>query len=99
MNNTAMKIARRMGRSVWKALRFVLYIFLLVLGRILLPISSFAVTIGIVVFLFCLILRPDLSIPMWAGAGLAVTATAVSVFYEAALRAVAPADVVIVSDA
>lgn len=99
MNNTAMKIAERMGRSVWKALRFVLYIFLLVLGRVLLPISSFAVTIGIVVFLFCLIFRPDLPIPMWAGAGLAVTATAVSVFYEAALRAVAPADVVIVSDA
>lgn len=34
-----------------------------------------------------------------AGAGLAVTAISVSVFYEAALRAVAPADVVIVSDA
>lgn len=98
MNKSFREISGSLGRGGWKAVQFVLCILLLVLGRVLLPIASLAITVGVVVFLFCLILRPDLSIPMWAGAGLALGATAISALYEATLRAVVPADVVIVSD-
>jgi hypothetical protein len=98
MNNAGTKMIVGLGRGLLKALRFALYVFLLLLGRVLLPVANFATLIGIVVFLFCLLVRPDLSTPMWAGAGLAVSATAVSVFYEAALRLVAPSDVVILSE-
>lgn len=86
------------GRGAWSAFSFILYVLLLVLGRVLLPIVNLAIFVGTVMFLFCLILRPDLVFPMWAGFGLTVGATAVSVFYEAALRAVAPANTVVVSD-
>jgi hypothetical protein len=78
--------------------RFVLYVLLVLLGRVLQPIANFAIVVGLMIFLFCLFLRPDMALPMWAGAGLAVAATVVSVFYEAALRLVAPADVVIVHE-
>jgi hypothetical protein len=92
------KIFVSLGRAAWRAVRLALYVLLLVLGRVLLPIANLAIAVGIVVFFGYLIFRPDLSVPMWAGAGLAVGATAVQVFYEAALHAVAPAGVVIVSD-
>ncbi len=86
------------GRGAWRAFRFILYALLLVLGRVLLPIAHLGIFVGVVIFLFCLVFRPDLALPMWAGAGLAFGATAVSVFYDAALRAVAPANTVVVSD-
>lgn len=98
MNTQAWKITVGIGRRASGAFRFVLYVMLLVLGRVLLPITNLGIFVGTVMFLFCLVLRPDLALPMWAGAALAVGATAVSVFYEAALRAVAPANAVVVSD-
>lgn len=98
MTTAIMKIIFSLWRAVWKAMRFILYVLLLVVGRALLPIANMAILVGIFMFLFCLILCPDLSLPMWAGAGLAVGATSLSVFYEAALKVVAPSDVVIVSD-
>ncbi|MEH6433865.1 hypothetical protein [Massilia sp. DD77] len=98
MYNAGRKIAGGIGRAAWSLVRLVLYVLLLLLGRVVLPIASLATTVGIVVFLFCLMFRPDLPIAMWAGGGLAVGAGATSAFYEAALRAVAPTDVVIVSD-
>ena len=98
MNNAGTKMVVGVGKGLLKALRFALYVLLLLLGRVLLPIANFAILIGIVVFLFCLLVRPDLSTPMWAGAGLAVSATVISVSYEAALRLLAPAGVVIVSE-
>lgn len=98
MNMATRKLTLGMVRGAWKAFSFVLYMLLLVLGRLLLPIANLATFVGITVFLFCLVLRPDLALPMWAGAGLAVGATTVSVIYEAALRAVAPANTLVVSD-
>jgi hypothetical protein len=79
-------------------LRHVLYVLLLLAGRVLQPVANLAIVFGLILFLFCLFLRRDMAIPMWAGAGLAVTAAFVSVFYDAALRLVAPDDVVIVSE-
>lgn len=96
MNSRGMSVARSIGKSLIGVVRLILYVTLLVLGRVLLPMANLAIGAGLMVFLFCLFLRPDMTLPMWAGAGLAVTATVVSLFYEAALRLVAPADVVIV---
>jgi hypothetical protein len=98
MNTAARKITAGIGRGAWRASSFILYVLLLVLGRVLLPIANLATVVGTIIFLFCLVLRPDLALPMWAGAGLAVGATVMSVFYETALRVVAPANTVVVSD-
>lgn len=98
MKSLAKAFLVRATRSMLAALRFGLYVALILVGRILLPIANIAIAVGIMVFLFCAILRPDLRTPMWAGAGLAVAATVVSVFYDAALRMVAPEDTVIVRD-
>lgn len=98
MNTRAKKTAARIRTGLIAAVRFSLYVLLLLLGRVLQPIANLAIVVGLLVFLFCLFVRPDLTLPMWAGAGLAVAATVVSVFYEAALSLVAPAGVVIVRD-
>jgi hypothetical protein len=79
-------------------IRFSLYVLLLLVGRILLPVANLAIIVGLVAFLFCAFLRPDLQTPMWAGAGLAAAATVASIFYDAALRLVAPEGTVIVRD-
>lgn len=86
------------ARSMLAVIRFCLYVLLLLGGRILLPVTGIAAVIGTMVFLFCALLRPDLQIPMWSGAGLAIAATVVSVFYDAALRLVAPEGTAIVRD-
>jgi len=75
-----------------------LYVVLLLVGRILLPVASIATVIGVVVFVFCALFRPDLRIPMWSGAGLAIAATMASVFYDAAVRFVAPEGTAIARD-
>lgn len=98
MNNRRKRVARSISKSLIGVVRLMLYVMLLVLGRVLLPITNLAIGTGLLVYLFCLFIRPDMTLPMWAGAGLGVTATIVSLFYEAALRLVAPADVVIVRD-
>ena len=86
------------ARSMLAVIRFCLYVLLLLAGRILLPVTGIATVIGTIVFLFCALLRPDLQMPMWSGAGLAIAATIVSVFYDAALRLVAPEGTAIVRD-
>lgn len=86
------------ARSMLAVIRLCLYVLLLLVGRVFLPVASIATVIGIVVFLFCALLRPDLQIPMWSGAGLAIAATAASIFYDAALRLVAPEGTAIVRD-
>jgi len=86
------------ARVLVSVIRFSLYVLLLLVGRILLPVANLAIIVGIVVFLFCAFLRPDLQTPMWAGAGLAAAATVASIFYDAALRMVAPEGTVIVRD-
>jgi hypothetical protein len=98
MNEQTRKIVVGIGRTLLKAIRLVAYVLLLLLGRVLLPVTSLATGLGTIVFLFCLLVRPDMATPKWAGLGLAVAAVLVSAFYGAALRLVAPHGVVIVSD-
>ncbi len=80
MNKTARIVVGEVGRAAWNSLRFVLYVLLLALGRVLLPVATMAIGVGIVLFLFCLLFRTDQTVPMWAGAGLAISGTALSVF-------------------
>jgi hypothetical protein len=89
---------RVVARILLTVLRHLLYVFLLLARRLVRPIADLAIASGLILFLFCLFVRRDMAIPMWAGAGLAGTAMCVSVFYDAALRLVAPDDVVIVSE-
>lgn len=98
MNSRAKAISMGIGKGFIGVLRFVLYVLLLLLGRVLRPVAGFLIGVGLLIFLFCLFFRPDMTLPMWAGAGIAVAATVVSVLYEAALRLIAPADVVIVHE-
>jgi hypothetical protein len=86
------------AKSTLAVIRFCLYVLLLLVGRILLPVTGVATVAGTMVFLFCALLRPDLRIPMWSGVGLAIAATIVSVFYDAALRLVAPEGTTFVRD-
>ena len=98
MKSLGMKVLVGVTRGVLRTVRFSLYVLLLMLGRLLSPVVGFAILVGSVVFLFCFVFRPDLSTPMWAGASLAAGAVTVSVLYDAALRIVAPNDVVIMSE-
>lgn len=78
--------------------KFCLYVLLLLVGRVFLPVAVVATAIGVVVFAFCALFRSDLQLPMWSGAGLAIASTAASVFYDAALRLVAPEGTTVVRD-
>ena len=98
MNEQTRKIVVGIGRTLLNAIRFAAYVLLLLLGRVILPVTSLAMGIGLVVFFFCFLVRPDMVTPKWAGLGLAVAAVLLSAFYDAALRLVAPRGVVIVSE-
>jgi hypothetical protein len=80
------------------AVRFSLYVVLLIVGRVLVPIVSLAVVGGLILFLFSLAFLRDRPSLMIAGGCLAVGGVLLQVFYQAALRLVAPEGVVIVSE-
>lgn len=86
------------ARSMFAVVRLSLFLLLLLVGRVFLPVAGVVAAIGVVVFAFCALFRPDLQIPMLSGAGLALASTAASVFYDAALRLVAPEGTTIVRD-
>jgi hypothetical protein len=54
-------------------------------------------TAGTVLFGFCALARRDQSTSMWAGAALAVAAVALELALGAAIRTLAPSDVVVIS--
>lgn len=84
--------------ALLKALRFAAYVLLLLVGRLLRPVVGLAVGMGLIVFLFCLVFARGQATIMWAGGALAVAAIVVQVLHDVALRLVAPAGTVIVSD-
>lgn len=94
----AVAVVIEVGMGAVAMLRFVLYVLLLIVGRALEPIVNVMVSVGLIVFIFCLIFRRDQVTPMCAGAALALSATAVSVAYTNLLRMVAPPGTVIISD-
>jgi len=98
MKLNVLSIVKGSGMAVLGAMRFALYVVLLLTGRVVLPCASLIVVLGMVLFVFCLVFRRDLVTPMWAGAGVAVGGICLIVFYDSALRLVAPKDVVIVSE-
>jgi hypothetical protein len=85
-------------RGLFAAVRFSMYVVLLVIGRVLMPLTSLITLGGMVLFAFCLLFLRDRTGLMIAGACMALGGVALQVFYDAALRLVAPADIVIVRD-
>lgn len=98
MSRVSEKVAVMAGKTVLGAIRYSLYVVLLLVGRVLVPIACLAVAGGLIVFLFCLLFLRDRTRLWVGGAGLAVGGIALQVIYHAALRLVAPKDVVIVSE-
>jgi len=86
------------AKCLFGVFRFILFILLLLLGVILRPILRLAMMGGLLLFLFCLIVRPEPITPMWAGAGLAFAATALQVLYDVALVLVSPLDIEIYTE-
>jgi len=87
-----------LGRVLLGAVRFSFYVVLLIVGRVLVPIVSLVVVCGLILFLFSLAFLRDCLGLMIAGGCLTVGGVLLQVFYQAALRLVAPEGVVIVSE-
>jgi hypothetical protein len=98
VRHVSKKVAVVTGKTVLGAVRYSLYVVLLLVGRVLVPIASLAVVGGIILFLFCLLFLRDRTPLLIGGACLAVGGVALQVVFHAALRAVAPKGVVIVSE-
>ena len=90
-----------MKMSAWTLLatvRSLLFMALLLASRVLVPLLRLIGAAGILVFGFCLLARRDQTTVMWAGGGLAVAAVALELALGAAIRALAPSDVVVISE-
>jgi hypothetical protein len=85
-------------RVALKALRSALFVVLVLVSRLLLPVLRLVTAGGVLLFGFCVLFRRDLGTPMWAGAALAFTAVALELAVGAALRALAPSDVVVITE-
>lgn len=98
MNDRLKAALRGIGWALLRSVRFAAYVFLLVVGRLLLPFAGLVTAGGIVLFSFCILFWRD---QMWLvvlGGALAVGGVLLQVFYHAALQLVAPEGTVIVSD-
>lgn len=92
------RMAFGLGRVVLRAVRFSLYVVLLLIGRLLVPVASLLTVGGLILFLFCLLFLRDQTRLLILGGCLAVGGIVLQVFYDAALRLVAPEGVVVVSE-
>jgi hypothetical protein len=95
---SARLVIKMSTRAVLGALRSVLFVTLLLASRVLVPLFRLTATAGIVLFGFCALARRDQSTPMWVGAALAVVAVALELVLGAAIRALVPSDVVVISE-
>jgi hypothetical protein len=86
------------ARPVLATLRSVLFMALLLASRVFVPLLRLMAAAGMVVFGFCALARRDQTTAMWAGAGLAVAAVVLELALGAAIRALAPRDVVVISE-
>lgn len=98
MIRVSKKIAVVAGKTVLGTIRYSFYVVFLLVGRVLVPIAGLAVAGGLVLFLFCVLFLRDRTRLWIGGAALALAGIALQVIYHAALRLVAPKDVVIVSE-
>lgn len=85
-------------RTLAGLLRSGLFVALLLASRALVPVLRLMATAGIVVFGFCALARRDEVTVMWAGAGLACAAIVLELALGAAIRALAPSGVVVISE-
>ena len=98
MKRISKMVALAAGKAVLRTIRYSLYVTLLLVGRVLVPLTSLAIAGGVLLFLFCLLfLRDRTPLLIW-GACLAVGGIVVQLTFHAALRLVAPDSVVIVSE-
>lgn len=86
------------ARTVLAALRSVLFAVLVVASRVLVPLFRLMAAAGMIVSGFCALVRRDQVTAIWAGAGLAVASVVLELVLGAAVRALAPADVVVISE-
>lgn len=98
MSRVSKKVVVVAGKAVLEAVRYSLYVVLLLVGRVLIPVASLAVVGGIILFLFCLLFLRDRTPLLIGGACLAVGGVTLQVVFHAALWAVAPKGVVVVSE-
>jgi hypothetical protein len=98
MRHMSKKVALVVGKAVLGTIRYSVYVTLLLVGRVLVPLTSLAVAGGILLFLFCLLFLRDRTPLLICGACLAVGGIVIQLTYHAALRLVTPDGVVIVSD-
>ncbi|WP_141837729.1 hypothetical protein [Herbaspirillum sp. SJZ107] len=84
--------------AVLVTVRSLLFMALLLALRVLVPLLRLVATAGMLIFGFCLLVRRDQVTAMWAGAGLAVAAVALELALGAAIRALAPPSVVVISE-
>lgn len=85
-------------RTLAGVLRSGLFVALLLASRVLVPVLRLMATAGLVVFGFCALARRDEVTVMWAGAGLACAAVVLELALGAAIRALAPSGVVVISE-
>ena len=93
-----MRMVCVVAKAVLATLRAALFVVLLLAAKVLVPVFRLAAVGGILMFGFCALARRDQVTPMWAGAGLAVAAVALELGLGAAVRALAPGDVVVISE-
>jgi hypothetical protein len=93
-----MRMMFLVATAVLATLRSAMFVALVLASKVLVPVLRLAAVAGVLMFGFCALARRDHVTPMWAGAGLAVAAVALELGLGAALRALAPADVVVISE-
>ena len=98
MRRVSKKVAVVAGKAVVGTIKYSLYVTLLLVGRVLVPLTSLAIAAGVLLFLFCLLFLRDRTLLLICGACLALGGTGLQLIYHAALRLVAPDGVVIVSE-
>jgi hypothetical protein len=98
VRSRSMRVLVALGGVVLEVLRYSLYVLLLVMGRVVVPVASLMTVGGIILFFFFLLFMREQTRWIVVGGVLAVSGIVVQVFYDAALRLVAPDDVVIVRD-
>ena len=91
-------VMKASARAVLGTLRSALFVALLLASRVLVPLFRLAATASIVLFGFCALVRRDQATPMWAGAALAFVSVALELALGAVIRALAPSDVVVISE-
>jgi hypothetical protein len=84
--------------AVLATLQAALFVALVLASKVLVPVLRLAALAGILMFGFCALARRDQVTPMWTGAGLAVAAVALELGLGAAVRALAPANVDVISE-